>query len=366
MKLTLIIPALTAGGAERVMSILANYWSSKGWDITLLTLDDGSKPPFFKLNPNICHKPLNLQKDSANALTAVFNNLRRLIVLRKAIAGEQPDAVISFLDTTNVLTILASWRSGLKVIISERIDTGSQPISPIWNFLRKWAYPKASALVVLTERAKNNLEVKGSLPCYVIPNPVLVSPTVGKKPTELPYGKRVVAMGRLTEQKGFDILLEAFARARTSFPDWSLFIIGEGPLRQSLEARSQQPDLQGSVTFTGRLDTPSSILEISQLFVLSSRYEGFPNALTEAMAMGLPVISTDCPTGPREIIQNGINGLLVPPQDPNALATAMQRLMADPSERARLGHEAEQIIERYSLERIIGQWEVLLTELQTE
>jgi glycosyltransferase involved in cell wall biosynthesis len=220
--------------------------------------------------------------------------------------------------------------------------------------------------VVLTERAKNSLEIKGSLPCYVIPNPVLVSPAMGEKPTELLHGKRVVAMGRLTEQKGFDILLDAFGRARARFPDWSLFIIGEGPLRPVLEARSQQPDLKGSVTFAGRLDTPSSMLGVSQLFVLSSRYEGFPNALTEAMAMGLPVISTDCPTGPREIIQNGINGLLVPPEDPNALATAMERLMSDPDERTRLGHAAEHIIERYSLERIMGQWEVLLSGVQTD
>ena len=361
MKLVLVIPSITAGGAERVMSILANYWADQNWAITLLTLDDGSAPPFFPLDSRIVQRPLHLFADSRHPFAAIANNLKRLIVLRRAIAREAPDAVISFLDTTNVLTLLASRGLGIPIVVSERVDLSSQPIKWAWDRLRRWAYGYAARIVILTERAREALPPSLQARCRVIPNPVL-PPAEPREPATSKLTPQILAMGRLSAQKGFDVLLDAFASVRPGFPDWRLVIVGEGSLRQALETRSAEPDLAGSVSLPGQTGTPANAFRQSDLFVLSSRFEGFPNALCEAMAAGLPVIASDCPTGPREIIQDGKNGLLVPTDNVAALAEAMARLMADSRLRNTLGREARDITQRYGLTAIASLWEAVLDE----
>jgi UDP-N-acetylglucosamine:LPS N-acetylglucosamine transferase len=141
MKLAMAIPALTAGGAERVMSIMANYWAERGWDIVLITLDGGSESPFFALHEWIQHRRLGLLRDSTHVPSALLNNGRRLRALRRTIREERPDAVISFLDTTNVLTLMATRGLHIPVIVSEHIDPGQSRIKWGWNFLRHRDYP---------------------------------------------------------------------------------------------------------------------------------------------------------------------------------------------------------------------------------
>jgi glycosyltransferase involved in cell wall biosynthesis len=363
LRLTLVIPAITAGGAERVMVILANEWAKKNWQVTLLTLDDGQSAPFFTLDHRINWQALDVMGVSGNAFAAMTNNLKRLATLRSAIDRSQPDAVISFLDTTNVLTLLATRGLGLPIIVSERIDIGSQPIHPLWGRLRNWMYPFAAALVVLTERTRQGLLPSLQSRCRVIPNPVL-PPSAGiPLDCPLPKGPKILAMGRLCQQKGFDLLLEAFASIRAHYPEWSLVIIGEGPLRDNLQARSDQSDLAGAVHLPGHITSTATVLQQCDLFVLPSRLEGFPNALGEAMAAGLPVIAADCPTGPREMIQAGHDGLLVPMDDIDALASAMTLLMADAKLRHRLGNAAQNITLRFGLPEIMSLWESTLFEV---
>jgi GalNAc-alpha-(1->4)-GalNAc-alpha-(1->3)-diNAcBac-PP-undecaprenol alpha-1,4-N-acetyl-D-galactosaminyltransferase len=363
MKLVLVISSLSAGGAERVMSILANYWADKGWDIVLLSLDDDSVPPFFPLDRRVRHRPLGLLKNSAHPLAGLFNNLRRLTVLRKVIHGERPEAVISFLDTTNVLTLLACRGLPIPVVAAEHIDPAQYPIKPIWAFLRRILYPRAERVVVLTERALAYFPPALQPRCRVFPNPVQCVFDEHPPEFELPAGRRIIAMGRLVEQKGFDILLKAFAGLYPAFPDWSLIILGEGPLRAELETLRGRLGLSGRVHLPGQVKHPESLLIRSDLFVLSSRFEGFPMALCEAMAAGLAVVAADCPTGPREIIRDGVDGMLVPSEDSAALAGAMQRLMADVGERKCLGARAQEIVERFGIEQVAGLWEDLLAEI---
>lgn len=360
MRLVLLIPALGAGGAERVMSLMANHWAGRGWDIRLLTLDDGARPPFFPLHEEVRHRPLGLLRDSANPVQAVWNNARRLLGLRAAIRAERPEAVISFLDTTNVLCLLATLGLGLPVVVSEHTNPERYWLKPIWHRLRRWVYPLAHRVVVLTPRTLEFFPVSLRPKLRVVPNPVVPSAVGGRVDIPLPAGRLIVALGRLVESKGFDLLIEAFARLGPRYPDWSLLILGEGPARAGLEALRGRLGLDGRVGLPGWVSRPETVLGRADLFVLSSRFEGFPMALCEAMAAGVAVVAADCPTGPREIVRDGVDGLLVPAEDAAALAVAMERLMADGEERRRCAARAVEVVERFGMDRIMALWEAAL------
>ena len=347
------------------MSIAANYWAAKSWDITLLTFDNGVSRPFYDLDNRVRHIALDLMNDSKTLTASVISNVRRLFVLREAIKDSRPEALISFVDKTNIMTLLASCWLSVPVLVSERMDPVKYPIGPIWERLRLLTYPLASSLVVQSERALSYFPPKIQSRAHVIPNPVLACSskceTLQSQRISKPF---VMAIGRLVPQKGFDILLQSFARVRETYPDWSLIIVGEGPLRGQLEALRDKLGLEGGVCFPGRIKAIHEILNHADLFVMSSRFEGFPNALCEAMACGLPVISTDCPSGPREIITSGVDGMLIPSEDTDSLTCAMNRLMSDETERRRLAFNAKDITSRFNLERIMSNWEDVLAEVR--
>ena len=359
MRVTLIIFSLSCGGAERVIAIMANYWAEKGWRITLLTFDDGRDPPFYDLHPAIMRRPLGIAGHSATPIQGVVNNLKRLRVLRRAIRESAPQVVLSFMHTTNVRILLATLGLRLPVIVCEQISLTHSQIGKVWKILRRWTYSRATCLVVLTQGNLAYFSEAVQRRAHVIPNPARL--TFGSSIADPNHmAKTVVAMGRLEKQKGFDLLQKAFADISPKHPDWLLVIWGEGALRAELEALRDELGLQGRVSFPGLTREPDEKMRRAELFVLSSRYEGFPLVLCEAMASGLPVVSFDCPTGPREIIRDGIDGILVPPGDVRALASAMDRLMYDDSERKRLAVRAAEVVERFGVEKVMGMWEAVL------
>lgn len=347
------------------MSVLASAWAKRGKDVTLLTFNQ-RETPAYSIHPSVKLCNLNLQAQSGNFLEGLYENLRRIWVLRRAIRDSHPDIVISFMDTANVLTLFATRWLGRPVVVCEHIDPALYDIGRIWGSLRRLAYPFADALICLTQASLGRFERMTKVRGRIIPDPVAAPPRCLDRDTRGGRGQAgrvLVAMGRLVPQKGFDILLNVFSGITERHPDWSLKIFGEGPLRAELEAQAKALNLADRVHFVGEVADPFAVLCGADLFVLSSRFEGFGLALCEAMACGLPVVSFDCPSGPGDIIRHGVDGVLVPPEDETGLAVALDRLMSDARERERLAARAPDVLMRFSTDEILLLWEQLFHDL---
>lgn len=359
MRLCLVISSLAPGGAERVLTTMANHWSARGHEVTLITLGS-SEDDFYFVDSRIARVTLDLLTPSSSPLQAIVRNMRRIHALRRAIGRVAPDVVISFLDQTNILTLLATSGMRFPVAVSERIDPSVQPLEPIWRALRTIMYFTASRIVVQTERAAAYFGEQMRPRISVIPNPVLKRE--GESNVCLPK-PCVLGVGRLVHQKGFDLLLRAFAGVSNRHPAWNLVVIGDGTARDGLQRLAADLRLSDKVYFLGRVDINDAVMRQADLFVLSSRFEGFPNALCEAMVAERPVISFDCPSGPSEIIRDGQNGVLLPPEDVPRLSRALDRMMSDGPLRERLGRQAATITGRYGVESVMKTWDRLLAEL---
>ncbi len=362
MKIAMGISSLGGGGAERVLSIMANYWVERGKQVMVITLAPEERD-VYRLDPRVERTAFDLERVSNGVWEAVRSNLERILQLRKALQQGCPDVIIGFSEHMSIMLLLASWGLSIPVIVFEHTDPRQAPLDRAWAALRLWCYRRAKGIVLLTEELKQ--VAAQSWPerlLHTIPNPAVVEEGAEEPlPFELPP-RFVVAMGRLVSIKGFDMLLEAFARVGSD--DWSLVILGEGEERQRLERQVRIHGLEGRVMLPGRVDKPFQVLRQAQLFVLSSRFEGFPMALVEAMACGLPAVSFNCPTGPSDIIRDGIDGILVPREDVDALARAMQRLMEDDEMRIRLGSRAPDVRARFDLKKVMGQWDRLLESVR--
>ena len=365
MQLAFIIYSLQAGGAERVLSIMANHWSGKSQKVTVITLDDGSKPSFYDIDSRIQQVSLDVAGASKNGFMSILNNFRRINKLRSAIRKSQAETIISFMTETNVLTLIASYGLRIPVIVTEHTDPWTGPVADIWAKLRLRLYPQASRVVVLNERARDYFDKSPDIKTLVIPNPVVIETEndPGDLDYEVPSEHLIVAMGRLSREKCFDLLIRAYSSFASEYSDWNLMILGEGPERDALEALLDELGLCDRGKLPGTIRSPHVVLKQADMFVSSSELEGFPMALCEAMACGLPVIATEYHTAVRDIIENGQNGILVPTGDSGALAATMIHLIDDPHERKRLAENSVEIGTRYSVDAVMERWEQLLNEL---
>jgi GalNAc-alpha-(1->4)-GalNAc-alpha-(1->3)-diNAcBac-PP-undecaprenol alpha-1,4-N-acetyl-D-galactosaminyltransferase len=377
MKVTLVIATLSGGGAERVATNMANYWAAHGREVTIITTDFNGQPPCYDLHPEVKHIDLGGLNFGSPDLPAIdlFNDLSeseravlqaeetRILKLREAISSSRPEVVVSYLDLTNICTLLATRELGLPVIATEHCDPHVNFIGEGWELLRRRLYPQASYVTVLAEEARDYFARTTGIRIRIIPcalaRPFFSDPreTVPRK-----NGKTLLAMGRLSDEKGFDLLLSAFALVTKTHPDWMLEIFGEGPARPYLESCIQRRGLADRVRMPGFTHRPFDAMGDADLFALSSLDEGFGNVLVEAMACGLAVVSFDCPSGPRHIIRHEVDGMLVPERDVDAMAGTLDRLMGDETERKRLAAKAPDVLERFSLEKIMGMWEELILD----
>ncbi len=356
--IVLVIHALHGGGAERVAATMANMWVQQGRQVTVITL--GTVPSdVYEVRPEVHRIGLDWMRESRHLPQALWNNRQRMRALRQAIRQCQPDCVVSLTDQMNILTLLATRPLRLPVVVAEHSDPRCQNLGTVREWLRRRTYRRASAIVVLTESVAQHMRgLAGPAPVHVIPNGI-AAPEGAAPLAQRAHEQLIVAMGRLSEEKGFDLLLEAFAQVARGHSPWRLEIAGAGRLREPLEQQIGRHHLADRARLVGWVE-PDRFLQRAAIFVLSSRYEGFPVALLEAMAQGLAVISFDCDSGPREILRHEQDGLLVPAGDVGQLAQAIDRVIGDQALRERLSAAAMKVAERFSPERFAADWDKVL------
>jgi GalNAc-alpha-(1->4)-GalNAc-alpha-(1->3)-diNAcBac-PP-undecaprenol alpha-1,4-N-acetyl-D-galactosaminyltransferase len=357
MKITLVSSSLNVGGAERVVSIMANYWAAQGWQITILTFDDGGEPPFYDLDRRIDLQPLGISSQDGFkfSVSSVSYNLRRIQVLKQAIVASDPDLVISCVNTTNILTLLACRGLKVKTIVSEHVHPTFGQLNKATQLLQNLTYQWADLITVQTHAALSFFPID-RYKTFVIPNPVVL-PTSEPIQSQLYTDDRhLLAIGKLIPQKGFDLAIKAFAQVAQRYPEWTLTILGEGEMRSELEKLCMELDLEDRVFMPGVVRNVDAHLRKADIFILPSRFEGFPMTLCEAMACGVPVIASNCLSGPREIIHDGIDGMLVKPENIGALVTGLNQLMSDPGKRQYFSHHAPKVLDRFGVEPVMTIW----------
>lgn len=359
--LMIVIHSLRGGGAERVAVDLAGFWLRHGCRVSVVTQTSAAQDA-YALPEGVQRYALGLDSESGGGLRAIWANLRRVWALRRLMRRHRPTVVLGMMTKASVLAVLAGRGLPCRVIATEHTHPPVQRLPAMWRRLRCWAYPRAQAVVALTKGTADWLDrhIPG-VHALVIPNAVhwpLQPDEPVVAPPERAGRLRLLAVGRLHPVKGFDVLLQAFASIAELFPDWDLVILGEGEQRAVLEEQIEQTGLGGRVSLPGRVGNIGQWYAQSDLYVLSSRTEGLSNTLLEAMASGLPCVAFDCETGPREIIRDGIDGVLVrPAEDSEALAAWLSNLMAHPDEGIRYARRATDVRDRFSVTRVMSMWE---------
>jgi len=369
MKLLFLIHSLASGGAERVTANLANHWARGGHDVTIVTIEHAALD-HYTLAPSVRRVALGLAGNSAGSVAALGGNLNRVRAVRRVLRLERPDVAIAMMTQANVLLAIASQGLGLHTIGSERSHPAQMPVGRMWNVLRRFWYGRLDAMVALAGETRDWLARPTSARnITVIANPVpwpfpRQEPVLPVRDDDTTGRRLLLAVGRLSEEKGFRTLIKCFAALARVHPEWDLAILGKGDQRPELEAMVDEHGLGERVLLPGVAGNVGDWYVAADLFVMSSRFEGFPNTLAEAMSHGLPAVSFDCDTGPRDIIRHEVDGLLVEPENAAAMERALDRLMKDETLRGRFAERAAEARERFSPDTTIAKWERLFEQVQ--
>ncbi len=326
--LAIVIADLGSGGAQKVATSLIHDLNKQGHKIAVITLADNSND-FFQIPDNVKRITLDMQDNSGNIFNSIISNVRRVIALRCALKNISPDKTISFIAPTNVLTVIASTGLNTHTIISERNDPARQSFGRFWDTLRVICYRFANQV---SANSSNAIE---SMRSYVPQSKLVFVPNALPKPDQkyvVSYDQKekvVLIVGRLHPQKAHNILIDAFAKTLKTHLEWSLVIAGDGPLKEKLKQQVVNLGLENNITFTGVVKNPNELYAKASIFALPSLHEGTPNALLEAMSCGVAPIISDACEGAFPYITHEKSGLIVPVNNVEALADAINKLMSN-------------------------------------
>lgn len=361
----LVVSSMQTGGAERVASSIATGWVEQGWEVSIIVTFSGRGACAFQLPKAV--RLIYLADEISATANPACSRILRLRALRRLISALRPEVVIAFLPHVNVAAILAAAGTGVPVIVSERTNPRRDTdATTLQRFLRWLLYRFADAVVVQTHAVEATVRdcAPGIDLLAVVPNPL--PPTLpDRRAYDSGQGRyRIVASGRLVAEKQFQGLIRAFAAICRQIADWDLWIWGDGPLRVELERLVAELQLDDRVKIAGATKYLWEKMLESHLFVLTSSHEGFPNALLEAMALGLPAVAFDCEFGPRDISDGGQTAVLVTRDDWTALSAAIKHLALDARKRHRLAESGCSAVRaKYALPLILGQWEVVIDQV---
>lgn len=360
MNIVCYINKISDGGAERVMSVLANSLADRGHAVTLVA--DYATPKEYPLVSGVDRIILDGDFTEVSSKGRVMRQLRRIVKLRYMCQKKKADILVSFMSEGNARAILATRFLRTKNLISVRLDPKISYKGRAAKIMAKVLYPLADGCVFQTKDAQSWFSPKIQKRSQVIFNPVSDA-FYRVEPVE-EHTKRIVTCGRLDRQKRFDLLIDAFAKVCEEFADYKLEIYGQGNLEAELQERINALGKQDRITLMGRCEDIPNAIKDAGLFVLSSDYEGLPNALMEAMALGLPVISTDCGGGgARALIDHGKDGLIVPCDDVDALAGAIRESLRDSETMMCRGQCAREKAAGFAADRIVNQWVAYIQDI---
>lgn len=346
MKITFFIGGMKRGGAERVISILANHYAKKGWNVDIVLLLYPNVQ--YELNQNI-----NIIDMAAGEGSYIKKVPKWIKKIRKYIIKEKPDRIVSFVGRINMLVLTASIGLKKSIIVSERNDPKNDGRGKIIQKYCNIIYRRAKAIVFQTKYEKSCFSKKLKQ-AYIIPNPV----TVNINPI-LCAKDEIVTAGRLQPQKNQKVLIEAFNVIHKMYPGLKLKIYGDGILKEDLLTQVKEYKLENEVELCGNVNDLHKRIVGSRLFILTSEYEGLSNALIEAMMLGIPCISTDYP-GVNEIIKNNYNGVIVKRNDVKDICRGIKKVLENKDFSERISKNALEDSKKYSEKVIIKEWEKVI------
>ena len=345
-KIALFISSLQKGGSERVMVNLAEFFYRNHYDVLLVT--QYKREDEYEIIPDIKRVYSEPLQDQLQG-NRLQNFMTRFRTLRRIWQEYKPDVILSFLGKNNLMAIATSRFLPVRTVVSVRGEPTMEYEGKLMQFLAKWLFRYADGVVLQTKMAMQFFPKRVRKKAVILPNPL--NPLFVKNKYEGVREPLIVAVGRTDENKNHAMLIHAFARIASEYPNVNLCIYGDGNCKEQLEQLVKEKEL-------------TEHIYKAQIFALTSNTEGMPNSLMEAMALGLPVVSTDCPCGgPSTLIEDGVNGLLVPVGDAYALADAFRKILSDPQYAQKLGDNAYKIVEELNPDKVNGEWRKYLSHI---
>lgn len=357
-RVGIYVSSLRRGGAERIAIRMAENFKS-GYEVTfLINTEDGNQSHAYAYDRDHVIN-MDLERPSANVLEKIRHNFRRLRVLKKTLRDNEVDVLICFGTRQSILACLIRPFMRTKIIAYEQNVVTEYRLGKVWYNLFKWFYRLADSIVIQTTEGLEMLPERYQPKTTVIGNPI-EDPDTEALGT-ITKARKMVAMGRLVPQKDYPYMIDLFHETAKRH-DWTLEIYGQGPLEESLRAKIQGYGLEDRILLKGVTTEPLKVMAESEIFLLTSRFEGFPNVLAEAMSLKMPCITVDCPTGPKDMF-GGLGGIICPKEDMAAMADALVALTQDEPRRKTLGEAAYKQIMRFHTPVVMATWRALVDDV---